>query len=1166
MKKLQIPTWLEWTLVVITIGMFVVLMAGAAFGQTCDETYTLHNSACPAGAADCQNNAGDALSSEEHDANWRNSIDVCNTFDTHVTTFAAHTLESHASACTDNQIVDSTGAAAQCVSVSGDATMADGVVTVADNSHNHVEANVTDLTHTTDTSANTECAGTNVYLDGEGNCDTLTTFPGFTDLDTDYADETVTSDFDFGGGTLQVPNSTSLPGTCEVGDSYMDTDASTGQRFYLCESADTWAQQGGGGADGISGDIQISDGAGGFQDSDGTLFYNQGAELLGVDSDIAVGHLLGIGSDTTLSNTACIANDAADRLFHDTDCDEVKDAGEEYIDLGASPAAHAATHSQGGGDDIEVENLSSSCSGGEMYFNDSGTDIDCSTNMSYNNTIATLTVDNGAALGSILANKAIGVGDSNPALAACISNDAADRIFHDTDCDNTKDAGEEFIDFASNDSTEDVQMSDGSGGFVDADGIFKYDQTNEVVVVSQAVLARDSIGIGSDSVLANAACISDDAADRLFHDTDCDETKDDGEEYIDLGSGGGTGGYYATMYDDNTAGASTETNAVTNTWYGFTDLTELLAQDITTDTSDATADHFTIPAGGAGDYLISYAVNADPGNESEQYEFAVHIDGSEEVSLTKIMYKDNASGAPTAFTTAAASGIVTLAAGEEVSLRHRNTVGTGSFSLSHITFTVERMNNGIIAGQSTIHAEFRATTNTAYTTSPAAIDWEVETSDPLDWHSTVTNPSRVTVDRDGVYLINTTCGTSTAIENDTLGCLIYIDGADTECSGWIGDAKHSSYLGSANVSCVRELTAGQYVETHFLGYGSPTYDASEISLTVTLLGTTSAFAGGQFHGYLASDSAVGTGDQNIAWTEDTDPFGWFDSGVSTTQVVVDKDGWYQLDGTVRWLNTTSAAGCTFFLNGSRIWFAFDDVGGSRSSHCSLTYEASAGDYFEMKSYHEGGTETRKGGPDDRTETHFWVTRLPTASGGGLPAGNDEEMQYNDGGALAGASTVTYDGTVINAAHVMCDLYEFNNTGTTISLGTGTQWEQWITATEGTCTGASYADFTNDDTDGDSIEIGASGVGDYMCNASIGFTGSNSITVFGALSIDNVIQTHCRFKRSLSASATVGSASISCILPDLASGEEVRLEFKQDDGSTKQVDVHTVNVACHRIGR
>lgn len=97
--------------------------------------------------------------------------------------------------------------------------------------------------HTTDTNANTICTGTGNYLDGEGNCDALTTFPGFTDLDTDYGNETISSDFDFNGGTLELPNSTSLPGSCDVGDMYMDTDATSGARFFLCENTNTWVAQ-----------------------------------------------------------------------------------------------------------------------------------------------------------------------------------------------------------------------------------------------------------------------------------------------------------------------------------------------------------------------------------------------------------------------------------------------------------------------------------------------------------------------------------------------------------------------------------------------------------------------------------------------------------------------------------------------------------------------------------------------------------------------------------------------------------------------------------------------------------------------------------------------------------------------------------------------------------
>jgi hypothetical protein len=63
--------------------------------------------------------------------------------------------------------------------------------------------------------------------------------------------DSTTGAYDFGGVTsLEIPNSTSLPGTCAVGQIYMDTDATSGQRIYACQSTDTWALQGDGGGAG----------------------------------------------------------------------------------------------------------------------------------------------------------------------------------------------------------------------------------------------------------------------------------------------------------------------------------------------------------------------------------------------------------------------------------------------------------------------------------------------------------------------------------------------------------------------------------------------------------------------------------------------------------------------------------------------------------------------------------------------------------------------------------------------------------------------------------------------------------------------------------------------------------------------------------------------------
>ena len=62
---------------------------------------------------------------------------------------------------------------------------------------------------------------------------------------------TFSGDIDVSGGTLEVPNSTSLPGSCSVGEIYFDSDAASGQRIYACESADTWVLQGGVAADSL---------------------------------------------------------------------------------------------------------------------------------------------------------------------------------------------------------------------------------------------------------------------------------------------------------------------------------------------------------------------------------------------------------------------------------------------------------------------------------------------------------------------------------------------------------------------------------------------------------------------------------------------------------------------------------------------------------------------------------------------------------------------------------------------------------------------------------------------------------------------------------------------------------------------------------------------------
>lgn len=103
--------------------------------------------------------------------------------------------------------------------------------------------------------------------------------------------ETITGAWDFGGGSLELPNSASLPGTCTIGQSYVDTDeADSARRLYLCTASNTWTQQGGSGSG--SGDVTdvgnctgsacfTADGTGGT----GSILYSLSSLILELDDD-----------------------------------------------------------------------------------------------------------------------------------------------------------------------------------------------------------------------------------------------------------------------------------------------------------------------------------------------------------------------------------------------------------------------------------------------------------------------------------------------------------------------------------------------------------------------------------------------------------------------------------------------------------------------------------------------------------------------------------------------------------------------------------------------------------------------------------------------------------------------------------------------------------------
>ena len=56
------------------------------------------------------------------------------------------------------------------------------------------------------------------------------------------------SSIDLGGKSVEIPNSASLPANCTTGQVYVDTSATSGSQFYVCETTDTWVPQGAAGS------------------------------------------------------------------------------------------------------------------------------------------------------------------------------------------------------------------------------------------------------------------------------------------------------------------------------------------------------------------------------------------------------------------------------------------------------------------------------------------------------------------------------------------------------------------------------------------------------------------------------------------------------------------------------------------------------------------------------------------------------------------------------------------------------------------------------------------------------------------------------------------------------------------------------------------------------
>lgn len=80
-----------------------------------------------------------------------------------------------------------------------------------------------------------------------------------------------TGEHDFGGGGVEIENNTAVPGSCTVGQIFLDTDATSGQQLYGCEGG-TFVLQG----DGTGGGLTLSG------VTDGNVLYDNSDALGGI--------------------------------------------------------------------------------------------------------------------------------------------------------------------------------------------------------------------------------------------------------------------------------------------------------------------------------------------------------------------------------------------------------------------------------------------------------------------------------------------------------------------------------------------------------------------------------------------------------------------------------------------------------------------------------------------------------------------------------------------------------------------------------------------------------------------------------------------------------------------------------------------------------------------
>ena len=141
------------------------------------------------------------------------------------------------------------------------------------------------------------------------------------------------------------------------------------------------------------------------------------------------------------------------------------------------------------------------------------------------------------------------------------------------------------------------------------------------------------------------------------------------------------------------------------------------------------------------------------------------------------------------------------------------------------------------------------------------------------------------------------------------------------------------------------------------------------------------------------------------------------------------------------------------------------------------------------------------------------------------------------------------------------MYEYNNTGTAITIGTAGNFVGWVSATAGDLDSNGIITFESNAT-ADRLVVGIGGAGLYHIEASVSWSGSASSEVDAVIHLNGSPRNDLRLRRKLGVGGDVGNAGLGTTI-ELAEGDYVDLRFTSD-GNGDTVNVITGSVRLGRI--